>query len=155
MVQSVLRMVEERVLERRLTLRTEVPGDIGTLDGDERRIRQVIFNLLSNAIRFTSPGGTITVGARRQDGAITVWVSDTGRGIPEDEQEKVFAKFHRSSDAAANQPGTGLGLALVKSFVELHGGRVELTSKLGEGTNVTCVFPNQASTGVAALAKAG
>lgn len=155
MVQSVLRMVEERVLERRLTLRTEVPDDIGELEGDERRIRQVVFNLLSNAIRFTSPGGTVTVGARRQDEAIVVWVSDTGRGIAEDEQEKVFAKFHRSAEATASQPGTGLGLALVKSFVELHGGTVKLTSKLGEGTNVTCVFPNRDSAGAAALAKAG
>ena len=148
-------MVEERVLEHRLTLLIEVPGDIGSLEGDERRIRQVVFNLLSNAIRFTAPGGTITVGACRQGGDIRVWVSDTGRGIARDEQEKVFAKFHRSSDATASQPGTGLGLALVKSFVELHGGQVHLTSKLGEGTNVTCVFPNQAPPGAAPLAKAG
>lgn len=155
MVQSVLRMVDDRVLERRLTLQTEVPEEIGTLNGDERRIRQVIFNLLSNAIRFTSPGGTITVGARRQDGAITAWVADTGRGIAEDEQERVFAKFHRSAGATANQPGTGLGLALVKSFVELHGGSVELTSKLGEGTCVTCVFPDQDSPSISALAKTG
>lgn len=155
MVRSVVRMVDDRVLERRLTLRVEVPNGIGTLEGDERRIRQVIFNLLNNAIRFTAPGGRILVGAQRQDGSVAVWVDDTGRGIAEHEQEKVFAKFHRSAGASADEPGTGLGLALVKSFVELHGGDVELTSKLGEGTRVTCVFPDRDSPSIEDLAKAG
>ncbi len=154
MIRSVLRMVEDRVLESRLSLRTEVPKGIGTLKGDERRIRQVIFNLLSNAIRFTPAGGTITVGALRRGDDVSVWLADTGRGIAKDEQEKVFAKFHRSADATANQPGTGLGLALVKSFVELHGGRVELTSELRKGTRVTCTFPNPDSPSITPLAAA-
>jgi len=154
MVQSVLRMVDDRVLESRLSLRSEVPKNIGTLRGDERRIRQVIFNLLSNAIRFTPAGGSITVGARRKGDDVSVWVADTGRGIAKDEQEKVFAKFHRSADATANQPGTGLGLALVKSFVELHGGSIELTSEIRKGTRVTCTFPNPDSSKITRLAAA-
>ena len=140
-----MRLVEERATEKKLTMRMEVAPDIGAMEADERRIRQVIFNLLNNAIRFTKPGGTISLGARRDDGAIAIWVADTGEGIAETDIAGVFDPFRRGGATAVEQPGSGLGLALVERFVELHGGTVDLVSAPGKGTRATCVFPDRKS----------
>ena len=145
MAQGVMRLVEERTTEKKLTMRMEVPPDIGAMEADQRRIRQVIFNLLNNAIRFTGPGGTISLGASRGDGAIAIWVADTGQGIAQKDIAGVFDPFRRSGETGVEQPGSGLGLALVERFVELHGGTVELVSEPGKGTRATCVFPERKS----------
>ena len=124
----------------------DCPPDIGGIVADERRIKQVLFNLISNAIKFTPPGGRILVTARRAGDDVTLVVSDNGIGIPEPQQTVVFEKF-RKSGSGTRQPGIGVGLALVRSFVELHGGTVALHSATGQGTTVTCTLPARTAPG--------
>jgi signal transduction histidine kinase len=138
---SMLNLVQEGARKQRLELVLDCPRSIGRLDADERRLKQVLFNLLSNALKFTPAGGRITLGARRDEKTMTFWVADTGVGIEREEQRKVFEKFHRGTTPLARQSGAGLGLSLVRYFVELHGGELKLDSQPDIGTTVTCVFP--------------
>src|SRR5579885_847888 len=149
MMSGVLALSRERARNKNLALNFDCPTDIGTLVGDERRLRQALFNLISNAINFTPGGGSVTLAARRSDGEIALSVIDTGVGVHEEDQVRIFEKFERGSPLA-RQSGPGLGLSLVKSFIELHGGRVELTSSPGTGTTVTCYL----STSTAATVQA-
>lgn len=137
---SILNLVRERARRQSLTIEFDCPSEIGWIEADERRIKQVLFNLMSNAIKFTPAGGMVTLGARRKGPEFQLWVKDTGIGIPSAEQEMVFDKFQKAK-GASRQPGAGLGLALVRSFVELHGGRVGLQSSADQGTLVTCHLP--------------
>jgi signal transduction histidine kinase len=130
----------ERALNRNIRLKLDCPEDVGTAFVDERRLKQAMFNLLSNAIKFTPQGGTVTLGAERKDNMICLRVTDTGVGIPGTEHKRIFGKFETGS--GENRPsGAGLGLSLVKSLVEMHGGWVELESTEGQGTTVTCHIP--------------
>ena len=133
-----------RARKQNLNIELNCPPDIGWIDADERRIKQVIFHLVNNSIKFTPPGGVITVGAARENGdgggGVAIWVSDTGVGIPEDEHHQVFERFHKIEQDSTRR-GAGLGLSLVRSFIELHGGRVALQSIPGEGTKITCHLP--------------
>jgi signal transduction histidine kinase len=104
------------------------------------RVEQIIFNLLSNAIGFSVKGAKIRMGARRQGANIQIWVADTGRGIDPDFQQRVFDRF-QSKPQPGSHRGPGLGLSIVKSFTELHGGKVSLVSRLNHGTTVVCTFP--------------
>ncbi len=137
MMMSVLALARERARNQNLALNFDCPSDIGVLVGDERRLKQALFNLISNALKFTPPGGTVTLGARRAGGEVALVVADTGVGVPQEDQIRIFEKFERGKPQM-RQSGTGLGLSLVKSFIELHGGRVELASRPGSGTTVTC-----------------
>jgi signal transduction histidine kinase len=137
MMSSVLALSRERARNQNLALNFDCPADIGTIRGDERRLKQALFNLISNAIKFTPGGGSITLSARRHDGEVALAVVDTGVGVPQEDQARIFEKFERGNPQA-RQSGPGLGLSLVKSFIELHGGRVELDSSPGSGTAVTC-----------------
>ncbi len=110
---------------------------MGVLVADERRLKQALFNLLSNALKFTPPGGSVTLAARRTGERVALIVADTGVGVPQEDQQRIFEKFERGSPNA-RQSGPGLGLSLVKSFIELHGGTVEMDSRPGIGTTVTC-----------------
>ena len=130
----------ERAHNRSVEFVVDCPADIGTLVGDERRLKQAVFNLVSNAFKFTPRGGKIIVSAERGVGEVRLSVSDTGIGIPLSEQTRVFGKFERGS-AQGRQSGAGLGLSLVKSLIELHGGWVELASVPEQGTRVTCHLP--------------
>lgn len=134
--------VQDRLAESALTLRIVALPDIGVFRADAKRIRQVLFNLLSNAIGFSAPGQTVTLAALRRGDEIVFKVSDQGRGIPHDVIAHVFDRFH-SNTIGARHRGVGLGLSIVKSFVELHGGRVLIDSAPGEGTTVTCILPAQ------------
>jgi signal transduction histidine kinase len=107
---------------------------------DERRVRQTLFNLLANAIGFSPAGETVTLSAQRLKDAVVFSVTDHGPGIPADMKDKVFDWFETHSLGSRHR-GTGLGLSLVRSFVELHGGSVTLDSAVGRGTTVTCIFP--------------
>jgi len=149
MMSGVLALSRERARNKNLALNFDCPTDIGVLTGDERRLRQALFNLISNAINFTPGGGSITLSARRTEGEIALAVIDTGVGVPHEDQVRIFEKFERGSPLA-RQSGPGLGLSLVKSFIELHGGRVELASSPGSGTTVTCFL----AAGTAELAPA-
>jgi signal transduction histidine kinase len=142
MLATVNMLVSDKARYSKLQVSIDCPPDIGSMLGDENRLRQVMFNLASNAIKYTPAGGTVTIGAEslRREGEdwVRIWVSDTGMGISPDEQEAVFNKFYRGAMARKHRSGTGLGLSMVKSFVELHGGSVELQSAAGQGTTVSC-----------------
>ncbi len=123
-----------------LMLDMRSPHDIGSFVADERRVRQVLFNLLANAVSFSPGGTTITLLAERRSDAVVFSVTDHGAGIPSDVLEKVFDWFETHSLGSQHR-GPGIGLSLVRSFVELHGGTVTITSAVGQGTTVTCTFP--------------
>ena len=109
---------------------------------DPVRIGQAVDNLLSNAIKFTPSGGKVTVGARPLDGAVEIWVRDTGLGIPKAEQDKLFTRFFRASTATRNAvPGIGLGLTIIRAIVLAHGGTMSVTSGEGEGTEFRVTVP--------------
>ena len=132
--------VQDRLGQSGIALGIRAPADIGTFVADERRVRQALFNLLANAISFSPPGGTVTLSAQRLKDSVVFSVTDHGPGIPADVQDKVFDWFETHSLGSRHR-GTGLGLSLVRSFVELHGGTVTLDSAVGRGTTVTCIFP--------------
>jgi signal transduction histidine kinase len=130
----------DRLVKSNLKLDIDAAGDIGSFMADERRLRQILFNLLSNAVGFSPEGGTVTLSAERRPDAVVFTVTDRGPGIPPEAKDKVFEWFETDSRGSDHR-GTGLGLSLVRSFVELHGGTVTIDSTLGQGTTVTCVFP--------------
>ncbi len=143
LLNSVLQLTRERGRERDLTIAVDCPARVGAISGDERRLKQALFNLVSNAIKFTPPGGRITLSARAEPDGLALSVVDTGIGIPLEDQDRVFEKFERGA-GQGRQAGAGLGLALVKSLIELHGGQVQLHSARGSGTTVTCRLPGAA-----------
>jgi signal transduction histidine kinase len=112
-----------------------------TVIGDERRVRQVIFNLLSNAVKFTPAGGAVDVAAARLDGEVRVSVSDSGPGIAAEDQVRIFEEFQQAAAGKEQREGTGLGLALSKRLVELHGGRIWVESEPGEGSRFVFTLP--------------
>jgi signal transduction histidine kinase len=132
--------VQDRLAGPGLTLDISAPQNIGTFTADERRVRQILFNLLANAVSFSPPGGRIMLKAERRADAVIFAVTDRGPGIPPNVLEKVFDLFETHSLGSQHR-GSGLGLSLVRSFVELHGGTVSISSVVGEGTTVTCTFP--------------
>jgi signal transduction histidine kinase len=140
-LESALTLVRERAGRRGIGLQMHVDRRLGPGRADERKVRQVVLNLLSNAIKFTPQGGRIEVRAARRDGSVEVSVSDTGVGIAPEDQEKIFEEFRQVGTADKKGEGTGLGLALARKFVELHGGRIWVTSRLGEGATFTFTLP--------------
>jgi signal transduction histidine kinase len=132
--------VQDRLKKDDLTLAIEASPNIGSFTADERRLRQILFNLLSNAVGFSPPAGTVTLAAERRPDAVVFSVTDHGPGIPPEQQDRVFELFETDSMGSQHR-GSGLGLSLVRSFVQLHGGTVTIDSTLGRGTKVTCVFP--------------
>lgn len=139
---SVLGLVKDRARRQELKLEFDCPTDIGWIVADERRLKQVLFSLLSNSLRFTPARGTVLLAARRGDTEVAILVADTGTGIPQADLDRVFGSFEKGAASAGGEPaGAGLGLAIVKQFVELHGGRVEIRSTPGKGTTVTCNLP--------------
>jgi signal transduction histidine kinase len=142
-IQSVRQLIRTRVREGGLEESVELPADFPLLRGDERKTKQVLLNLVTNAVKFTPPGGQITiVGRFNLEAGLSLTVSDTGIGIAPDDLERVLQPFEQvdSTFSRAHQ-GTGLGLPLVKAIMELHGGKLELRSEVGAGTQVTVTFP--------------
>jgi signal transduction histidine kinase len=140
-IDNALTLVRVRAVRRSIALHTTVDERLGHTQGDERKIRQVLLNLLSNAIKFTPEGGRIDVGAKPIDGSIEVSVSDTGVGIAPHDQEAVFEEFRQVGTADKKVEGTGLGLALSRKFIELHGGKIWVKSQIGEGSTFTFTVP--------------
>jgi signal transduction histidine kinase len=132
--------VQDRLVSSGLVLEIRAAKEIGSFVADERRVRQILFNLLANAVNFSPPGGIVILQAVRRADALVFTVTDRGPGIPPDVLEKVFDWFETNS-LGSHHRGTGIGLSLVRSFVELHGGTVQIASAVGEGTTVTCTFP--------------
>jgi signal transduction histidine kinase len=138
-----VRIITERAASGGVTLVNEIPADLPMLRADERLLKQILLNLLSNATKFTQSGGSVTLGAAlRPEGGIALVVADTGIGIAEADIERALTPFVQI-DGALNRryPGTGLGLPLTRSLAELHGGVLEIRSELGEGTVVTISLP--------------
>ncbi len=144
-IDSALTLVRERATRRGITLGSSIHDGIGGMTGDERKIRQVLLNLLSNAIKFTPEGGRIDVAAVPNGGSVEVSVRDTGVGIAPEDHEAVFEEFRQVGASAAKQEGTGLGLALARKFIELHGGKIWVKSQVGVGSTFTFTLPFQRS----------
>ncbi|HWA49346.1 MAG TPA: ATP-binding protein, partial [Dongiaceae bacterium] len=141
-----LRLVGAQAGAGQIDLRLESLPPVAVL-GDERRLRQCVINLLANAIKFTAPGGLVTLAAAVAGPDVEIVVTDTGCGIPADQLEQVFEPFHQvDSDLSRASNGTGLGLPLSRKLVERHGGSLTLESRVGEGTHARISLPGRAST---------
>ena len=134
-------MVRERATEDGVQVELSAGPEVDVVEGDERRIKQVIFNLLSNAVKFTPTGGEVDVSAMRVNGEVRVSVADTGPGIAPEDHERIFEEFQQTDAGLEQLEGTGLGLALSKRLVELHGGRIWLESELGKGSTFVFTLP--------------
>ncbi len=140
-IQNALTLVRERALRRGIALHHVIDDRVADIRADERKVKQVLLNLLSNAIKFTPEGGRIDVRAAPADGLLEVSVSDSGVGIAPADQEAVFEEFRQVGTADKKAEGTGLGLALSRRFIELHGGQIRVTSQVGIGSTFTFTLP--------------
>jgi signal transduction histidine kinase len=137
--------VQDRLVKSNIRLELRAPRDIGSFIADGRRIKQILFNLLSNAIGFSPPGETVVLATERGRDQVAFTVEDHGPGIPGEIKGKVFDWFESHTEGTGHR-GAGLGLSIVRSFVELHRGTVQIDSTPGQGTTVVCTFPLQAGT---------
>ncbi len=126
---------------RKLTLETDLPEDLPMVTGDPIRLRQMIANLLENAIKYTPPGGCVRIETMAEADQVILRIIDSGPGIPPAEQPYLFDKFFRASNVPEDVAGTGLGLSIVKSIVDSHDGRIWVESALGKGSRFTVVLP--------------
>jgi signal transduction histidine kinase len=140
-VDNALILVRERATRRGITLGHDIDERLGSIRGDERKVKQVLLNLLSNALKFTPEGGRIDVSAGVNNGVAEIAVADTGVGIAPEDQEAVFEEFRQVGTADKKVEGTGLGLALSRKFIELHGGRIWVKSQVGHGSTFTFTLP--------------
>jgi signal transduction histidine kinase len=140
-IDDTLLLMRERAARREITLGRHVDARVGEMHGDERKVKQVLLNLLSNAVKFTPEGGRIDVGAALAEGTVEISVTDTGIGIAAEDHSAVFEEFRQVGGADKKAEGTGLGLALCRRFVELHGGRIWVKSQLGAGSTFTFTLP--------------
>ena len=134
-------MVRERATDGMVRVDLAPVADVDVVTGDERRVRQIIFNLLANAVKFTPEGGVVGVSVAQVNGEVRVSVADTGPGIEPDDHERIFEEFRQAEAGIEQREGTGLGLALSKRLVELHGGRIWVESKIGEGSTFVFTLP--------------
>jgi signal transduction histidine kinase/HAMP domain-containing protein len=141
-IENAMMLVRGRADAHGIRLDAALDPRLATFRGDERKFKQVMLNLLSNAVKFTGEGGHVSVRAMLVDGSVEVSVTDTGIGIAPEDQQAVFEEFRQvGTDYARKREGTGLGLALTKRFVELHGGAIGVKSALGEGSTFTFTLP--------------
>jgi len=145
---SLMQVVEEASelvaglrTQRNQALDIELPEPLPTVAGDAARLTQVFVNLLANAIKFGPEGGTIRIGAEVVDNQVEVWVEDEGPGVPEPERDSIFERFHRSAVEEPEPRGLGLGLWIVRSIVERHGGTIAVTRTEGNRTRFTLSLP--------------
>ncbi|HXY57347.1 MAG TPA: ATP-binding protein [Methylocystis sp.] len=139
-MQSAIEGLQDRLAENKIELQIVAADDVGAFRADAKRVRQILFALLSNAIGFSRPGQTVTLAALRRDNDVIFKIVDRGRGISPEILERVFDRFE-SHTTGSRHRGVGLGLSIVRAFMALHGGKVLIDSAPGEGTTVTCIFP--------------
>ncbi|HAF11599.1 MAG TPA: hypothetical protein DCK98_16175 [Chloroflexi bacterium] len=138
-------LLRERASQKGVRLVVATDETLGSIHADERKIKQVLFNLVMNAIKFTPSGGTITVAGERTSAAVSVSVTDTGIGIAAEDQTRIFEEFRQAGDSAGRAiEGTGLGLSLAKRFIELHRGTLSVVSEPGRGSRFVFVLPQPA-----------
>jgi signal transduction histidine kinase len=140
-IENTLILVRERAHRRGIALGHTVDERLGMICADERKVKQVLLNLLSNALKFTPEGGQINVRAEVRNGAAEISVTDTGVGIAPQDQEVVFEEFRQVGTASKKVEGTGLGLAISRKFIELHGGRIWVESQVGLGSTFAFTLP--------------
>jgi signal transduction histidine kinase len=141
LIQTVFVSVESLAAEKKLNLKVEVSEDAGAGKGDEQRLAQVVLNLVGNAIKFTDKG-EVKVKASVSDETFLVSVSDTGPGLSEADQQKIFEEFQQADGSSTRKKGgTGLGLSISKKIIEMHGGRIWVESKLGKGSTFRFRLP--------------
>jgi signal transduction histidine kinase len=141
-IDNALTLIKERATRHGLALECSLDPAVAEINADERKFKQILLNLLSNAVKFTPENGCITVSARAIDGTVEVSVADTGIGIAPEDCEAVFEEFRQVGERAERKAeGTGLGLALTKKFIELHGGKIWLTSTIGQGSTFFFTLP--------------
>jgi signal transduction histidine kinase len=139
-IEAAAEGIQDRLATDRIELKVDIDPNIGTFIGDERRVVQVLYNLLANAVGFSPQDAAVAISAKRNEHRIVFTVTDFGPGIPPDVKDRMFGWFESHSNGSRHR-GAGLGLSLVESFVELHGGKVRVDSIVGKGTTVTCEFP--------------
>jgi signal transduction histidine kinase len=142
-IENTLVLVRERAQRRGIALERTIDGRLGTIHADERKVKQVLLNLLSNALKFTPEGGRIEVLAGLRDGVAEIAVKDTGVGIASEDQDAVFEEFRQVGVASKKVEGTGLGLAISRKFIELHGGKIWVQSQPGKGATFTFTLPHR------------
>ena len=143
-IENAITLIRERASRHAIKLNRVIDDRLGDFTGDERKVKQVLVNLLSNAVKFTPEGGQIKVEANLGDSAVIVSVTDTGIGIAPDDQEAIFEEFRQvGSNYAQKREGTGLGLALTRKFVELHGGKIWVESEVSKGSKFTFTLPKE------------
>ncbi len=147
-IAGALTLVQEQAVGRDIRLEHSIEPGAATLVADKRKVKQVVVNLLANAVKFTQAGGRVDIGARAADGWIKISVRDTGVGISAADQARIFEEFAQARNESAAALGTGLGLTLAKRFVELHGGRIWVASEPGTGTVFTFTLPDRRVTDV-------
>jgi signal transduction histidine kinase len=133
--------MEGSIVEKELNISVDVPEKMEKVFGDPTRLRQLIDNLLGNAIRYTPRNGEIRISMQSETDQVIMQFQDSGPGIPPSDQPYIFDKFYRASNIDQDVPGSGLGLAIVKTIVENHEGRVWVDSTLGQGSTFTVVLP--------------
>ena len=139
-LESSVSLMRERAMRSNIDLQLKVEPGVGVIDADERRVKQVLFNLITNALKFTPAGGHVTVTAGADENQVRVAVSDDGVGIAEQDQARIFQEFEQAGSGGA-QEGTGLGLALSRRFVEMLGGQLRLESVVGQGSTFIFTLP--------------
>ena len=139
-IEAAVEGLQDRLATERIRLKIDIAPNVGTFVGDQRRVVQVLYNLLANAVGFSPPDSIVVIGAARTERSVVFTVSDSGPGIAPDFRQKMFDRFESYSHGLRRR-GPGLGLSLVESFVQLHGGKVRVDSTVGKGTMVSCEFP--------------
>jgi signal transduction histidine kinase len=143
-ISNAMTLVRERAHRHGIKLVLGADPNLGEIVADERKLKQILVNLLSNAVKFTPDGGRIDINAHRDAGNVVIAVRDTGIGIAREDQDAVFEEFRQVGRNYTNkQEGTGLGLALTRKFVELHGGKIWLDSEPAKGSTFTFTIPIQ------------
>jgi len=141
-LENAMTLLKERAQRHGIALKLEINPDLGTFRADERKFKQIMLNLLSNAVKFTREGGSVAVTAKPNGTMIEISVADTGAGITAEDQKSLFEEFKQlGPDRARKAEGTGLGLALTKRFIELHGGAIRVESAIGKGSTFSFTLP--------------
>ncbi len=143
-IDNALVLVRERAHRHNLQLKLSIAADVGDMVADERKLKQILINLLTNAVKFSHPGGWVLVSASRGTNEVMISVKDSGMGVAPEDQAAIFEEFHQlKTTGSAKQEGTGLGLSLAKRFTELHGGRIWIESDIGKGATFTFTLPDR------------
>ena len=142
LVNELGQQMQPLAAEKEIALEVDTPEGLPTLRADRAKLRRVLVNLVSNALKFTPRGGRVSLSAATEDGAVRVSVADTGVGIPEEDLRDIFDKYAQArSRATRSEKGTGLGLYITRQLVELHGGRIEVSSEVGKGSTFSFTIP--------------